>query len=324
MAKIYITRQIPESGLALLKKEGHEVVVSKKDGVLTREELVSELEKYNPDAVLCLLTDKIDSEVFDAAPNAKIFANYAVGFNNINLEDADAKGVTVTNTPGVLTDTVAEHTVTLMCALAKRVVEADSFVRAGKYEGWGPMMFLGSDLKGKTLGVLGAGRIGTRVAEIAHNGFGMSVIYYDIKHSEYIEKGASAEFRETPEEVLKDADFVTMHVPLLDSTTHLINKERLEMMKTSAYLVNTSRGPVIDEVALVNALKNKKIRGAALDVFENEPKLAEGLSDLDNVIITPHIASATDETRGKMSEIVAQNIIAFLKGEEPLNKVDSE
>jgi len=323
MAKIYITREIPESGPAALKAAGHEVIVSTKEGVLKKDELISALKENNPDVVLCLLTDTVDSEVFDAAPNAKIFANYAVGFNNINLEDAKEKGVTITNTPGVLTDTVAEHAMTLICALAKRVVEADSFVRSGKYEGWGPMMFLGSDLKDKKLGVLGAGRIGTRVAEIASNGFGMKVVYYDIKENEFIEKNAAAKFYATPEEVLKEADVVTVHVPLLDSTKHLINKERLEIMKPTAYLINTSRGPVIDEDALVEALKSRTIRGAALDVFENEPELSEGLSDLSNVIITPHIASATEETRGKMSEIAAQNIIAFLKGEEPPNKVKS-
>ena len=323
MAKIYVTRKIPNTGPVLLEKEGHEVVVSEKDGVLTREEFLAALQENNPDAVLCLLTDAIDAEVFDAAPNAKIFANYAVGYNNINLEDAQSKGVTVTNTPGVLTDTVAEYAMTLICAISKRVVEADSFTRAGKYEGWGPMMFLGTDLKGKILGVLGAGRIGTRVAEIAHKGFGMNVVYYDIKQNEFVEKEADATFYETPEEVLKEADVISVHVPLLDSTRHLINKERLEMMKSSAYLVNTSRGPVIDEAALVDALRNKTIRGAALDVYENEPALADGLQELDNVIITPHIASATEETRGKMSEIAAQNIIAFLKGEEPPNVVKS-
>ena len=323
MAKIYITRQIPESGPALLKKEGHEIVVSKKDGVLTKSELISALKEHSPDAVLCLLTDTIDKEVFDAAPKAKIFANYAVGFNNINLADAKERGVAVTNTPGVLTDTVAEHAMTLICALSKRVVEADTFIRAGKYEGWGPMLFLGTDLKGKTLGVLGAGRIGTRVAEIAHNGFGMNVIYYDIKQNEFIEKGAEAVFYATPEEVLRQADVVSVHVPLLDETKHLINRERLEMMKPTAYVINTSRGQVIDEAALVEALQNKTIRGAALDVFENEPVLAKGLSELENVVITPHIASATEETRGKMSEIAAQNIVAFLKGEEPPNIVKS-
>jgi lactate dehydrogenase-like 2-hydroxyacid dehydrogenase len=289
--------------------------------VLTKGELIEALQKYNPDAVLCLLTDTIDGEIFDAAPNAKVFANYAVGYNNIDVAAASQRGVTITNTPGVLTDTVAEFAMSMICAVTKRIVEADSFVRAGKYGGWGPMLLLGSDLRGKTLGILGAGRIGTRVAEIAHNGFGMNVVYYDIKQNEFIEKDAAAEFRATPEEVLAVADVVSVHVPLLDSTRHLINAERLGKMKPTASLVNTSRGPVVDENALVDALKNKTIRSAAIDVFENEPALSPGLVELPNAIITPHIASATEETRGKMSAIAAENILAHLAGKTPQNVV---
>lgn len=321
--KIFVTRQIPESGIEKLRDE-HEVVVSEKGGVLTREELVAALQEHNPDAVLCLLTDTIDGEIFDAAPNAKIFANYAVGYNNIDVAAATEREVTVTNTPGVLTDTVAEFAMSMICATTKRIVEADDFTRAGKYDGWGPLLLLGSDLKGKTLGILGAGRIGTRVAEIAHNGFGMNVVYYDIKQNEFIEKGASAAFKATPEEVLQDADVVSVHVPLLDSTRHLINAERLAMMKPTASLVNTSRGPVVDEKALVEALKDGTIRGAALDVFEEEPALAPGLAELPNVIITPHVASATEETRGKMSDIAAENILTHLRGENPPNKVEAK
>ena len=319
--KVYVTRQIPEAGLTMLRDAGHAVVVSEKDDVLTREELLAALREHNPDAVLCLLTDTIDGEVFDAAPNAKIFANYAVGYNNIDVATAQERNVIVTNTPGVLTDTVAEYAMSMICAVTKRIVEGDTYTRAGKYEGWGPMLLLGSDLKGKTLGILGAGRIGTRVAEIARTGFGMEVIYYDIKENEHIERDAEATFKATPEEVLKDADVVSVHVPLLDSTRHLVNAQRLALMKPTASLVNTSRGPVVDEAALVNALKNGTIRNAALDVFENEPALAPGLAELPNVIITPHIASATEETRGTMSEIAAGNIIAVLAGEEPKTPV---
>ena len=321
MAKIYITRAIPEAGLMLLRIAGHGVVVSGKDGVLAKKELVAALKEQNPDAVLCLLTDKIDGEVFDAAPNAKIFANYAVGFDNVDLRAAESRSVAVTNTPGVLTDSVAEHAVALIFAVTKRIAEADRFTRAGKYVGWAPMLLLGSDLKGKTLGILGGGRIGSRVLEIMGKGVGMKCIYYDIKRSEELEKATGAEFRASVEEVLKEADVVSIHVPLLDSTRHLMNTERFSMMKKSAYLINTSRGPVIDEPALVAALQSGTIRGAALDVYENEPALAPGLAELDNVILTPHTASATDETRSAMSEIAAQNIIAFLKGETPPNVV---
>ncbi len=321
MAKIFITRAIPEAGPAALKSVGHEVVVSSKDGVLTKDELIAALVEHKPDAVLCLLTDKIDAAVLDAAPQAKIFANYAVGFDNLDLKAAAERGVTFTNTPGVLTDSVAEHTVALIFAITKRVAEADSFTRAGKYVGWAPMLLLGSDLKGKTLGILGAGRIGGRVAEILGKGAGMNVIYYDIKQSPEMEQATGAAFRATVEEVLREADVASIHVPLLESTRHLMNAERLGMMKRSAYLVNTSRGPVIDEQALVVALRDGVIRGAALDVYENEPALAEGLAALPNVVLTPHTASATDETRSKMAEMAAQNIIAFLKGETPPNVV---
>jgi len=206
-------------------------------------------------------------------------------------------------------------------SVAKRIPEADRFTRAGKYEGWAPELLLGSDLKGKTLGILGAGRIGTGVAVRAHKGLEMNVIYYDIKPNEFIEKDAGAVFKETVDEVLKEADVVSVHVPLLDSTKHLINAERLSMMKSSAYLINTSRGPVVDEKALVEALKAGTIAGAGMDVYEEEPALAPGLAELENVTITPHIASASTETRGKMSEIAASNIVAFLEGNEPPNKV---
>jgi glyoxylate reductase len=321
MAKVYVTRAIPEAGLKLLQNEGHEVTVSEKDGVLSKDELVSALKGEEYDAVLCLLTDTIDADVFEAAPNAKIFANYAVGYNNIDTDEAKKRGVVITNTPGVLTETVAEHTFALLMTITKRVVEADSFTRAGKYEGWAPMLLLGTDLKGKTLGILGAGRIGQRVAHHAIRGFDMNVCYYDVARNEEFEKEYGAEFQPTVENVLEIADIVTVHVPLLDSTKHLINAERLALMKNTAYLINSSRGPVIDESALVEALKNKTITGAALDVYEDEPALATGLVELSNVVITPHIASATKETRSKMSEIAAENIVAYLKGEEPPQKI---
>ncbi|MEX0652038.1 MAG: D-glycerate dehydrogenase [Candidatus Paceibacterota bacterium] len=319
--KVYVTRRIPESGISLLKKAGHDVVVSEKDGVLTREELIAELKKDAYDAVLPLLTDPIDAEIFDAVPSAKIFANYAVGYNNIDVEEAKRRGITITNTPGVLTDTVAEHTVALMLSITSRIAEGDRFTRAGKYNGWAPMHLLGTDLKGKTLGILGAGRIGVRVAHIASKGLGMKLCYYDIKQNDDFEKETGAEFKDTVSGVLAVADVATIHVPLLDTTIHLINKETLSQMKPTAYLINSSRGPVIDERALVEALKTGIIKGAALDVFEEEPALAPGLRELENVVITPHIASATEETRGKMSEIAAQNIIDFFTGKTPENAV---
>lgn len=321
MATVFVTRHIPEAGLDRLRAQGHTVDVSEKDGVLSHAELTEALRAKPYDAVLCLLTDTIDAAVFDAAPHAKIFANYAVGFNNIDIEEAKKRGIIVTNTPDVLTDTVAEHTVALMLSLTSRITEGDRFVRAGRYVGWAPMLLLGTDLKGKTLGLIGAGRIGERVAAIAHHGLGMQIAYYDLKQNATLEESVRATFCASVEEVLAAADVATVHVPLLDSTHHLINKERLAQMKPSAYLINSSRGPVIDEQALVAALKNNVIKGAALDVFEEEPQLAPGLSDLENVVLTPHIASASEETRAAMSVMAAESIIAVCEGKSPAHKV---
>jgi len=321
MGKVFITRKVPDIGINILKEKGHDVTVSEKDGVLTREELIEALKKDSFDAVFCLLTDKIDGEIFDAAPSAKIFANYAVGYGNLNLDDARERGVTVTNTPGVLTDTVAEYALALIMAVAKRIPEADRFTKELKYQGWAPELLLGADLKGKTLGILGAGRIGSGVATRAYYGLGMKIIYYDVKPNEQLEKELKASYRDNVDSVMKEADVISIHVPLLDSTRHLIGKDQLKLMKKTAFLVNTSRGPVVDENALVEALKDGTVRRAGLDVFEEEPKLAHGLPELANVVITPHIASGTEETRGKMSEMAATNIVEFLDGGTPPNSV---
>lgn len=305
--------------MKLLQEKGYDVVVSSFDGVLPREELIQSVRGV--DAILSLLTDKIDGEVMDAAgPQLKIVANYAVGYDNINLEDAKKRKIFASNTPDVLTDTVAEHTFALMISAARRVAEGDKFMRAGRYKGWEPMLLLGTDMMKKTLGVIGLGRIGRRVAYIGARGFDMNVMYYDIKRSEEFEKQHNAVFASI-DDILKQADFITLHVPLLPATKHLINEEKLNIMKPTAYLVNTSRGPVIDENALVAALKQGKIKGAALDVFENEPETAPGLSELDNAVITPHIASATKETRDDMAKTAVNNIIEALEGRTPPNNL---
>lgn len=320
MPKIFVTRKIPEAGINMLKEKGYEVVVFPEDRTITREELKESVKGV--DAILSLLTEKIDAEILDAAgPQLKIVANYAVGFDNLKIDDFKAKNIYASNTPDVLTNTVAEHTFGLILSVAQRITEGDRFTRAGKYHGWEPMMLLGNDLYKKTLGILGLGRIGSRVAHHGAKGFDMDIVYYDVKRNEEFEKEYNAKFMATPEELLKVADFVSVHVPLLPTTKHLINAERLRMMKPSAYIVNTSRGPVIDEAALVDALKNKVIKGAALDVYENEPNLAPGLADLENVVITPHTASATEETRAAMSEVAAKNIIAALEGQVPPNNL---
>lgn len=322
MPKVFVTRKIPEAGINRLKKAGYEVEVNPEDRVLKKEELISWLKKGKYDAVFALLTDKLDADIFEAAgPQCKIFANMAVGFDNVDIAAAKKAGIMVANTPGVLTDTVAEHTFALMLAIAHRVAEADRFTRAGKYKGWEPMLLLGTDVSKKTLGILGLGRIGSRVAHHASRGFEMNVLYYDVKRNIDFEKEFNAQFRPTVEEVLKEADFISIHVPLLPTTHHLINSERLKMMKPTAYLINTSRGPVIDEKALAEALKNGTIKGAAIDVFENEPQIESELLKLENVILTPHIASATVQTRSKMSELAAENIIVALSGKEPPNLI---
>lgn len=323
MARIFITREIPEPAERMLADAGHEVVVGSKKG-LSKEDLISALKEQSYDAVLPLLTDTIDADVLEAMGEVKVIANYAVGYDNIDIEQAHKRGITVTNTPDVLTESVAEHTIALLFAIARRIVESDAFVRAGKYTGWEPDLLLGANLEGKTLGVLGAGRIGTRVAEIAHKGLGMNVIYYDLTQNTEIEDAADAKFSASLDEVLSQADAVTVHVPLVDATHHLIGAEQLAKMKDSAFLINTSRGEVVDEQALVSALSEGTIAGAALDVFENEPELATGLAELSNVILTPHTASAAIETRSAMAQLAAENIIAVLSGDEPPTAVQKK
>lgn len=318
--KVYITRRIPDVGINMLVEKGYEVDVNPENRILTKEELIDAVSKKPYDAVLSLLTDTIDADVFDAVPTAKIFANYAVGFNNIDIVTANKRGIVVTNTVAT-SEEVAEHAVALMFALAKRIVEGDSFVRHGDYKGWDPLLLPGINLEGKTIGLIGGGRIGYKTGRILKYGLGMNVIYHDVKQNEMFEKDLSATYYATIDEVLSQADIVSLHVPLLDSTHHLINKERLALMKPTAFLINTSRGPVVDEEALVEALKQKQIAGAGLDVFEFEPKLTPGLTDLPNVVLTPHIASATAQAREQMSQIAAENIIAVLEGDEPKNKV---
>ena len=319
--KIYIPRRIPENGIKMLQDKGFELDINPKNRPLSEKELIKILKKKQYDGVLSLLTDKINAAVFDAAPTVKIFANYAVGFNNIDVAEAKKRGITITNTPGGLTESVAEHTFALILALTCRVVEGDTFVRKGKYSGWDPMLLLGVDLIGRTLGVLGTGRIGADVVHKAVRGFKMKAVYYDVVRNENLEKEYGAVFMNTPEEVLKQADVVSVHVPLMESTRHLINAERLKLMKPTAYLVNTSRGPVIDEKALVEALKKGQIAGAGLDVFEDEPKLAKGLAKLSNVVLTPHIASGTIAAREEMAHMAAENLVAFFEGKVPPNLV---
>lgn len=318
---IFVTRTIPSRGIDMLRSAGHHVVVHDGDAPLTHDALIIALQKYDPDAVLCLLTDTIDDAVFDAAPRAKIFANYAVGFDNIDRAAAAQRGVLVTNTPDVLTEAVAEYAAALTMALSRRVVEADRFVRDERYNGWEPLLLLGTELSGKTFGIVGCGRIGTRVAEIMHHGFGMQIRYYDRAPNEELNAGLNATYEEDLDALLAASDVVSIHLPLTDVTRHLFNIERFTAMKSGAFLINTARGPIIDEAALAAAIRAKQIAGAALDVFEHEPSVHPDLVTHHNVILTPHIGSATHEARDAMSEIAATNILAALNGETPPNVV---
>ncbi|HEY1037703.1 MAG TPA: D-glycerate dehydrogenase [Candidatus Paceibacterota bacterium] len=324
---IFVTRKVPQVAFDMLAAKGYTVDLGSFDIPPTKAELVQYLNDaaqkgIRYDALLTLLTDQVDGELLDAAgPQLKIVSNYAVGYNNIVLADAAAKNVQVTNTPGNFSDTIAEHTAALILALTTRIVEADKFVRNGGYKGWDPMIFIGTDLSPKTIGILGAGRIGERVAMHLGKGFGMPVLYYDIKRNDVLEKEYGAVFCETPEEVISKADIVSLHVPLLPTTHHLMNAERFALMKPGSYLINTARGPVVEEAALIDALKSGKIAGAGLDVFEFEPKVGEELLKMDNVVLTPHIASARKSARDEMATLAAQNIIDVFEGREPKGAV---
>lgn len=315
--KVFVTRRIPEEGLAPLR-ERYDVEVNPEDRILTREELLAGVRRC--DALLCLLTDRIDAEVMDANPGLRVISNYAVGYNNIDVDAATRRRIPVTNTPGVLTETTADMAWALMMAVARRVVEGDRWMRSGTWPGWGPLQLLGQDIYGKVLGIVGFGRIGQAAARRAR-GFQMQVIYYSRQRKPDAERELGAVYRPL-DQLLQEADYVQLHVPLTPETHHLIGERELNLMKPTAYLINTSRGPVIDEQALVRALAAGRIAGAGLDVYEEEPKMAPGLAELDNVVLAPHLGSATRETRGRMAAMAAANLIAVLEGRRPPHLVN--
>lgn len=317
---IYITRGIPEVAFTILREKGFDVDVYAEQGAPSHDEIIEVLSKKPYDAIITLLTDKIDSSVFDACPSAKLYCNYAVGYDNIDLTAAHERGIVVTNTPGDYSRSIAEHTMALIFALSSRLIEADGFVRSGKFHGWEPMLLLGTDLYGSVLGLVGTGRIGAQVAQLG-KAIGMQVVYHDIARNEAMETSLHATYCQSVEEVLKQADVVSLHVPLLPTTQHLINRERIALMKSTAFLINTSRGPVIDESALVQALQTKVIAGVGLDVFEYEPHLADGLAQLPNVVLTPHIASSRLGARQAMARIVAGNVVEYFETGRVTNAV---
>jgi len=319
--KVYVTRELPERGLRIIKKNFETEVWP--EYAPPPKEIIIEKAK-DVDALATLLSDKMDAEVFDAAPNLRIIAQMAVGFDNIDVEEATKRGVYVTNTPEVLTDTTADFAWALLLAVARRVVEADRYVRTGQWKvGWHPSMMLGRDVHGATIGIVGAGRIGYTVAKRA-KGFDMKILYYDVIPRPEMEREMGAK-RVGLEELLKESDFVSIHVPLMKETHHLINGEKLKLMKRTAYLINNARGPIVDEKALYRALKEGIIAGAGLDVFEQEPTSIDNpLLKLDNVVVAPHISSASHETRSRMAEMVAENLIAFFDGKKPPNLVNPD
>ena len=314
MSKILVTRKIPGKAFETLQNSGNEVVVSQFDRVLLPQEIM-EMGK-EAEAVLTLLTDRWTGEMMDQFPDLKIISNYAVGFDNIDIKAATEKGIVVTNTTSdVVNEAVAEFTWAMIFALSKQIVTADNFAKRGLYKGWQPNIFLGHNLTGKTLGIVGLGRIGTMVA-LRAQGFEMKVLYYNRDRVQDRERELGVEYQEL-EQLLAESDYVTLHVTLVDATRHLINAEKLELAKPGSYLINTSRGGVVDEQALVEALKSGKLAGAALDVHENEPAMNPELMQMENVILTPHIASATIEVREKMTEQAVDAILKVLSGEQP-------
>lgn len=317
--KIVVTWPLDPKLIAPLR-EKYDVIMHDEERVLTDDEL--KVFVKGSSAIICLLTNKITKEILEAAgQQLKIVATMTVGYDHIDVTAAAGRGIAVTNAPDTSDTSVAEHALALMFALAKSVPQADDFVRSGKYKGWDPSIFVGSELSGKTLGIIGLGHIGHALAHMVKHGLGMSVHYYDVvRHSEF-EASCGARFCGL-DEVLTTADFVSLHVPLLPATRHLMNAERFAMMKPTAFLVNTARGPVVEEAALVRALKQGQIAGAALDVFENEPTVSAELLALPNVILTPHTASATVEARKAMVEKAVGNVMAVLEGGPAKNSVE--
>lgn len=316
--RVVITRELPPPAEQMLTAAGLDVDVIRGDGPPSADALAARVR--GAAALLCTLADRVDAALLDAAGrDLRVVANYAVGVDNVDLAACAARGVRVTNTPGVLTEATADLTWALILSAARRVVEGDRLVRSGRWTGWLPTQLLGLELSGAVLGVVGAGRIGTAVARRG-TGFGMRVLYAHPRANAEIERLCGAQ-RVELERLLAEADVVTLHVPMRPSNRHLIGAAELARMKPGAILVNAARGPVVDERALVAALRARRIAAAGLDVYENEPSLSPGLAELENVVLLPHLGSATHATRQNMSRMAAENILAVLAGREPPNPV---
>ncbi len=318
MKEVFISGRIPKVAYEMLSKE-FKVTMHDEITLLTKEELIQGIK--GKDALLCLLSDKIDQEIIESNPNLKVIANYGAGFDNIDIQTAKRLNIPVSNTPSVSTVSTAELTIGLMLGISRRMVEGDNIMREGRFTGWSPLYHLGTELLGKTLGIIGMGNIGKAVAKRA-KAFEMNIIYNNRNQlPTEVEKEYGLTYV-TQDEVFEKSDFISLNLSYNPQAHHLINEDVLKKMKPTAYLINASRGPVVDEKALLKALESNMIRGAALDVFEFEPKIVEGLEKLDNLIMTPHIGNATFEARGAMAEIAANNIIDALNGLEPRNRVN--
>ncbi|MFQ5898284.1 MAG: 2-hydroxyacid dehydrogenase [Candidatus Methylomirabilia bacterium] len=318
--EILISSQLLEEALAMARRAAR-VDVHTGTQPLPKRDLMQRVK--DKDGLVCLITDAIDAEVLEAAPRLRVVANVAVGFNNIDVAAATARGIAVTNTPEVLTETTADFAWALLMAVARRVAEADQYVRAGKFTQWELMLLLGRDIHGQTLGILGFGRIGRAVARRAR-GFNMRILYHDAVRADQAteqELGVTWVDKAT---LLRDSDFVTVHTPLLPETRHLIDAPELKLMKPTAYLINAARGPIVNEAALVQALTEGWIAGAGLDVYEEEPRVHPGLLPLSNVVLAPHIASASHQTRLRMMTLAVENCLAILEGRTPPTPVNPE
>jgi len=323
--KILVTQKVPDPAYPPLEAIGDVEANMEEGNIWPYEELVRRGPGH--DYIYSLLTDNIDARFLEACaastPSLKMVANMAVGFNNIDVETATRLRIAVSNTPGVLSDTTADLAFALLMATARRIPEAERFLRAGKYKGWGPLLFCGADVHGSTLGLIGAGRIGKLVARRS-SGFDMKVLYYDVYRMQPEEEATYHMTYMPMEDVLGQSDFISVHTPYMPSTHHLISERELKMMKPTAILINTARCPIVDEKALVRALQSKTIAAAGLDVFENEPAVEPELLSMENVVLLPHIASASLKTRTLMATMASDNIVAHYKGERPPNIVNPE
>lgn len=315
--KVFITRKLPGNVEKTLREKGFKVSTFNKDRAINANELIENAK--NAEGLITLLTDKIDKNIIDQLNKCKVIANYAVGYNNIDVEYAKSKEITVTNTPGILTDATADLAVALTLAASRKIVQGENFVRNNKFKGWKPDLLLGIELKGKTVGILGAGRIGQETAKRLKV-FGTKIIYYNRSRKENFEEETGAQ-KISLNKLLKVSDIISLHLPLTDKTFHLLNKDNLCLLKKTAILINTARGEIIDEDELITMLKKKKIFAAGFDVYEGEPKINPELLKLDNTVLLPHIGSATFETRTKMAQLCAKNVMRVLTGDKPITPV---